>query len=340
MWGMTTPSVVLVGNDKGGDISAFRLVDDELQLLANTTVGVGCGTFAVDAAKSLVYVAVKEPHPAVVALRLDRATGALAEVSRHGVDDPLAYLALSGNVLLGASYRGGWGASWPVLDGVLGEAASRLEYRNLHAVVTDPQGRHAYFASLGEDLIAQFSIEAGGRLTALPEPVVACQPGSGPRHLVVSTDGTSVYLLTEFSAEAVRFDRASHGGLTKAESVPAHDVHKGLGRSAYGRNPRDEHLIWGADLALVDDEGWLVCSERTSSTIAAVALDGGHLSTRVVVTPTEEQPRGLAVSPDGSRVVVVGERSGCASLYRMDAGALVQLHRVETGLGPNWVRFV
>ena len=84
-----------------------------------------------------------------------------------------------------------------------------------------------------------------------------------------------------------------------------------------------------------------MCSERTSSTIAAVAVDDrGHLTTRVIISPTEEQPRALAVSRDGSRVVVVGERSGGASLYGIDDGSLVKLHGVETGVGPNWVRFL
>lgn len=338
---MTSHPLVLVGNDKGGDLSVFRLVDDELQLLANTHVGVGCNTFAVDAARSLVYVAVKDPHPAVVTFRLDRGTGALEELGRRAVDDPLAYLALSGDVLLGASYHGGWGASWPVADGVLGDVASRLEYRNLHAAVPDAQGKNAYFASLGDDLLAQCTVEADGHLTPLPEPTVACPPGSGPRHLVISPEGHSAYLLTEFTGEAIRLDRAGDGSLTPAESAAAYDTDAGLGRSAYGRDPRADHLIWGADLALMDGGRWLVCSERTESTITAVALDeAGHLTQRKVVSRTEEQPRGLAASPDGSRLVVVGERSGSASLYRIDEGALVHLDRVETGLGPNWVRFV
>ena len=333
--------VVLVGNDKGGDLSAFRLVDDELQLLANTEVGVGCSTFAVDGDRNLVYVAVKEPQPAVVTLWLDRGTGEMMEVSRRDLEEPLSYLALSGDVLLGSSYHGGWGVSWLVTDGVVGEEASRLEHRNLHAAVPDPARQSAYFPSLGDDLVAQFSIGADGRLTELTQPTVACPPGSGPRHIVVSSDGRSAYLLTEFTGEAIRLDRAADGSLTPAESVPAHDTNSGLGRSAFGMDPRADHLIWGADLALAEGGTWLVCSERTDSTIAAIALDAnGRLTEHVVITATEEQPRGLAVSPDGSRVVVVGERSGAASLYRMEEGALVQLHRVETGLGPNWVRFM
>ena len=40
-------------------------------------------------------------------------------------------------------------------------------------------------------------------------------------------------------------------------------------------------------------------------------------------------------------VIVVGEVSGHASLYRLaDNGTMVLSDRVETGKGPNWVRFV
>lgn len=218
---------------------------------------------------------------------------------------------------------------------------SRLEYRNLHAAVPDPDGIHAYFASLGENLIAQFSIGTDGQLTELSPPTVLCPPGSGPRHIVVSADGRNVYLLTEFTGDAIRFDRATDGTLTAAESLAAHDLSGGLGKSAYGLDPRANRLIWGADLALAEGERWLVASERFSSTITALPLDAqGHLVEGAIITLTEDQPRGLAVSPDGSRVVVVGELSDHASLYRMEEGALVVLDRVETGTSPNWVRFI
>jgi 6-phosphogluconolactonase len=40
-------------------------------------------------------------------------------------------------------------------------------------------------------------------------------------------------------------------------------------------------------------------------------------------------------------VVVVGERSGHATLYRVVSdGSLQAVDRVATGEGPNWVRFV
>lgn len=336
-----TGQLLLVGNDKGGTIAAFWLDEDRLRPGAVSEVGVGCSTFAIDADHDLVYVATREPSPAIVTHRLDRASGALTEVGRRRIDNPLAYLALAGDVLLGASYHGGWGASWKVAGGVVGPEVSRFSYRNLHAAVPDHAGGNAYFPSLGDDLIAQFSIALDGELVELSEPVVKETEGCGPRHLVVSADGRNAYLLTEFTGAAIRFERSEGGRLTKAESVLAHDTTADLGMSSYGLDPRENHLIWGADLALAQGERWLLCSERTESTVAAVELDAdGRLTDRVVLSKVESQPRGLTVSPDGERVVVVGERSGHASLFRLADGALEPLDRVETGLGPNWVRFV
>ena len=141
----------------------------------------------------------------------------------------------------------------------------------------------------------------------------------------------------------IRFDRdAASGRLTRAESVPGYDPARNLGTSRYGAKPLDEHLIWGADLHLAGEGRWLLASERTESTIVTISLDEqDRLVETVAITDTETQPRGFGVSANGSRVVVVGERSGHATLYRvLSDGSLKAVDRVPTGEGPNWVRFV
>lgn len=339
---MTSSPMVLIGNQESGTIAAFTINDDALQPATINEVGKGCSTFAVDTERSIVYSAVTEPEAAIVAYRLDRDTGALDELSRREVDDPLAYVAVTfdGRLVLAASYHGGWGAAFPVEEGKLGEATSRVEHANLHAVVPTSDGLHAYFVSLGDDLIAPVALTVDG---FTPGETVPCPEGSGPRHLVFSDDERSAYLITEFTGEAIRFerDRAS-GGLTQAESVPAHDPARGLKTSRYGADPLEEHLIWGADLHLAGEGRWLLATERTESTIITIALDESDaLGEAVAITETETQPRGFAVSPDGTRVVVVGEKSGHATLYRMvDDGTLSPVDRVATGERPNWVRFV
>ncbi|WP_226347096.1 lactonase family protein [Agilicoccus flavus] len=334
--------LVLVAESGDGTVSALNLQTDgtaHLNRLATSPVGDGCGTFAVDARRDLVYAAAKGEPAQLVTLRLDRASGELTETSRRAVDDSLTYLELThdGSVLLGASFGGGFAASWQVGDdGTVGEPRSRVEFANAHCVVA--AGPYAYVVSLGEDLVAQFSVAPGGALTPLDPPTVACPEGSGPRHLVLA--GSNAYLVTEYSAEAIRFDVADDGTLTAAESVRIDDPAANLAHSRMGADPLEEHLRWGADLHVA--RGFLLCSERTASTIASVALDAdGRLGQVVSISGTETQPRGFVVTPDERLAIAAGERSTHLRLHRVeDDGRLVPVERVAIGAKANWVRVV
>ncbi len=340
---MNDTTLVLVGNAKAGTISVLALRDGSLEMLTDNAVDVGTGTFAVDPVRGLVHTAVKEPEPAIVTLVLDRSTGALTEESRTPVEDPLAYLALArdGELLLGASYHGGWGVTWPVRDGAIGEPVGRAEQTHIHCVVTDALGRHAYWVALGDDLVAQTVIGADGELEPLSPATVSVDAGAGPRHLVLSGNDRSAYLITEFTGEVVRFERDDATGvLTRGESVAAYDRDKGLKTSRLGADPIEEHLIWGADVHLAQFGRFVLATERTESTVAVIDLDEGALGSVVGLVPTEAQPRGFAVAPDGRHVVVAGERSGGVALYEVsDEGVLTELDRCDTGAGANWVRF-
>lgn len=341
---MSTLPLVLVGNAKAGTISVLELSGASLVPRCEFAVGVGCSTFALDHERGLLYTAVKEPQPAIVTLQFDRDSGALRELSRVTIADPLAYLSLArdGRVVLGASYAGHWGATWPVVDGVLGEPVGRVDARNLHCVITDAAGQFAYWVALGDDQVVQTALAEDGALQPLIPGAVASDAGAGPRHLVLSADETSAYLVTEFTGEVVRFDRdVTTGVLTSAESVSIVDPSAGLTMSRFGADPRAEHLVWGADVHLARNAAYLLASERNAGTVAVVSLaDDGRLGDVVGIWPTAAQPRGFAVAPDGHHVVVAGETTGGVALAELAAdGTLTELERLETGAGPNWVRF-
>lgn len=340
---MSPDALVLVTNPGDSAIAAYRLDGETLHPLAVTGGLPGTGTFAVDEGRGLVYAGVKGDPAGVQTLALDRASGVLTPLSRADVEASLAYLTLAadGRLLLGASYGGGFGAVWPVdASGRLGAPVARIEFPNLHCVVATDA--HAYFVSLGADLIAQYALAPDGALTPLDPPTVAAPAGSGPRHLVLSPDGRHAYLLTEFSGEAIRFSRdPASGVLTREESVPGHDTTRGLGHSVFGADPLAHHYIWGADLHLTPDGRRLLCSERTESTLTTIGVDDGRLVAPLAVTGTERQPRGFALSPDGRLVLAVGERSDQLALSRLEPdGSLTPLTSTPTGAGANWVRAI
>lgn len=345
---MTATPLVLVANAGDGSISVFRLADRALERLSVTEGLTDCSAFVVEAARDLVYAAVKgtaQGEPAgILTLDLDRTTGRLTPRARLDLPDGgMNYLALShdGTVLLGAAYSGGYGISCRVEDGMVGEPVGRISFPNLHSVLPSADGRFAYFVSLGADLVAQYALDEEARLVPLDPETVAAPEGSGPRHLVLNAAQAAVYVLTEFSGEVLQFARDTASGrleLRGATSVV--DPARGLGHSVFGADPMDNHFIWGADLHWGAGERTLWTSERTESTLAAAAVAAdGRVSAPEVFIETEPQPRGFAVSADGAYLVAAGERSTTVSLYTVDADRLELLQRAETGRGANWVRF-
>lgn len=328
--------LVLVANPGDNTITAFRLETAALELLATNPVP-SCGTFAVDADRNLVYAASKQ-GPALITYALDRGNGQLTEVHRRPVEAPLAYVALSpdGTRLLQSSYHAGFGTAHPVdAEGVVGDAVGRVEHRNVHSGVVSPDGRHAYFCSLGDDLVAQCALGEDASLTPLDPPTVAMPETSGPRHITLDATGGNAYVVTEFSGEVLHLHRdAATGVLTRADEATIVDPDAGLEHSAYGRDPRKEHLVWGADVHVHGQRLW--ASERCASTLATLPATPGLGAVESFVR-TEEQPRGFAVSPDGRRLVAVGELSGHASLYDVSGTTPELLHRTPTGAGANWV---
>jgi 6-phosphogluconolactonase len=59
-------------------------------------------------------------------------------------------------------------------------------------------------------------------------------------------------------------------------------------------------------------------------------------------TPTEAQPRGFAIAPNGRFLVACGEKSDTISAYAIDeaSGALSLLGQFPGGKGANWVEIV
>jgi 6-phosphogluconolactonase len=251
------------------------------------------------------------------------------------------YLALTrdGSALLGAAYSGGYGIVASVTDGVVSAPIAEVRFPRLHSVLASDDGRFAYFVSLEADLVAQYALSDDLALTPLEPATVPAPAGSGPRHIVLDDSRGAAYVLTEFSAEVLHFDRDRGSGvLSYRDFAPAHDPEAGLAPSVIDENPMEHHYVWGADLHLGDGVLW--ASERTASTLGAVALAAdGSVSTPDTYIATEPQPRGFALSDDKRFLLASGERSTTVSLYAVDGAELTLVAQAETGRGANWVRF-
>ena len=348
---------VYVSNAEDGAIGTYALHDDgRLDVGPRCEVAAMLGPLAVDAGKGRLFAASRAKPFSLHSLAIDPATGALTPRSQARAADSFPYLFVdaTGRWLLAASYAGGVVSVNAIDDaGRLSDPTQVVPVgRNAHSIRADRSNRFVFVPALGTDQIFQFTFDATtGRLTSNTPAIVPVAPGTGPRHVVVSADNRFVYVVSEFLATVTTFALdAATGLLTEVGSIVALSPESTLvagaarGAPAAGGAPRDtSNDVWAADLHLTPDGRFLYVSERTRSTLEALAVDPSTGALAYLrSTPTERQPRGFRIDPTGRYLIAAGEKSPTITVYAIDAadGGLSVLGQYPGGRGANWVEIV
>ena len=351
---------VYVSNAADGDIGSYRMhPDGTLQPGARVKAADLVGPLALSPDRRFVYAGVRSRPYSVHAYAIDPGTGALAPLSVSPLAASCPYISLdrTGRYLFGASYQAHLVSVNAVgADGRVAAAPLQLipVGRNAHSIRIDASNRYVYVPTLGSDQIFQFAFDAkSGRLSSNTPAVVLMQAGTGPRHFVISGDNKFLYALSELLGTVIAFAlEGSTGLLTEIGTVsglpPATKLVPGAPRAAAGAAepapPRNrDRDIWAADIHLRPDGRFLYISERTGSTLGAFSVGAGTGKlTFLGSTPTETQPRGFAIDPNGGFLVACGEKSETISVYAIDqaSGALSLLQKYPGGKGANWVEIV
>jgi len=134
----------------------------------------------------------------------------------------------TGSFLLGASYAGHLVSVNAIAkDGTVSDPKQVIPTaRNAHSIITDNTNRFVFVPHLGTDQVFQFRFDAKtGRLTANTPPLVQMKAGSGPRHIIMSTDNRFAYLLNELTATVTTLSLDEKTGLltevSSASALPA-----------------------------------------------------------------------------------------------------------------------
>jgi 6-phosphogluconolactonase len=166
--------------------------------------------------------------------------------------------------------------------------------------------------------------------------------GTGPRHLAFSGDNRFLYVLSELQGSVTTFS-LNDGVLTEISTVPmVTSLRPGAPRGPDAPPRERDKDVWAADIHLSPDGRFLYTSERTSHSLCAFKVDAasGKLAW-MGTTPTEKQPRGFAIDPQGKFLVSTGEKSTTLSVHAIkDDGALGAAKQFPGGKGGNWVEIV
>jgi 6-phosphogluconolactonase len=350
---------VYVSNAEDGDIGVYAMkADGALEPGARVPAAKVVMPMAVSPDKRFLYAHSRSKPYAFHAYSIDRKTGALKLLASSPAAESFPYIALdrTGRFLFGASYAGAVVSVNAVgKDGRVAERPIQVipVGRNAHSIRVDATNRYVYTPTLGSDEIFQFRFDAKtGRLASNTPSIVLMKASTGPRHFITSRDNKFVYLLSELVATVTTLALDAKTGLLTETSVasalpPDSKLVPGSPRGGVGAPggppPRDtSNDIWAADLHLTPDGKFLYATERTHSTMAGFSVDAktGKL-TYLSSIPTEKQPRGFNISPDGKYMVVSGEKSDTLTVYAIGAdGALKEVQKTPTGKGSNWVEIV
>jgi 6-phosphogluconolactonase len=269
-------------------ILEMNLNSGDLRPIGKAKAGKVVMPMAVSPDRRFLYASIRSVPFSVASYSIDSKTGELTHLSTVPLPDNMANIATdrTGRFLLAASYTGhkvsvnpiGWrGMVQPDPTQVL------MTGRHAHAILPDPSNRFVYIPNLGSDQIMQMVFdEKTGLLTPNKPAAVYTKYGAGPRHLDFSPNNRFVYVLNELNGtvNAYAFDNQT-GLLSEIQSLsalppdsklPPAIPSAGIGAAQTGPAVEREEIKC-ADIHVTPDGRFLYASERTSSTLAAYAVD-------------------------------------------------------------------
>lgn len=303
---------------------------------------------AVSPDRRFLYAAQRGEPYSLTAFTVDKLTGNLDRLGSAPLAHSCPYITVdrSGRWLLAASYQGNLisvsaigahGFVQPPHQVIRTEA-------HPHSIQLDASNRYAFVPCLGANVMLQWRFDAvTGTLATNTPAAVRVNDGAGPRHFAFHPNNRNLYLLNELDGSLFTYAYDAASGTLREQ---------GFGSTlppGFSGPPRGEEGIStnggpkAADIHITPDGRFIYTSERTSSTLAAFAVDleTGRLA-RLDSYETETEPRGFNIDPTGRFLLAVGQRSHHLTVYRIDpaSGRLSSAGRYGMGEGPNWVEIL
>lgn len=294
------------------------LFDPNTGQLTDLTLAAATGNpsfLARHPSRPFLYAVNEEPEGSVssFAIGRDGELKLLGHSSTGGADPCHLILDNSAKWLLAANYNGGNLAVMPILpDGRAGQAKviafhgsgpnlRRQKGPHPHEIV-EVAGNLVLVPDLGTDRVARFRLNPEDGTLAPADPAeIRLPPGSGPRHLAVSSDGTKLYVASELANTVTVF---SDSRLVQTVSLVQPQVE--------GNNAT-------AEIAIHPNRRYLYASVRGADNIVVFSIDPdtGLLTQRSAVH-TGTGPRFFMIDASRMWLLAAGQGSNTITTFAID----------------------
>lgn len=340
---------------EGIQVYRFNATDGELTPLGLAAKTENPSYLVVDAQQKYLY-AVNEVGNyegkntgAISVFSINNASGALTlrqQVSSLGAAPCHLSLDQSGKYLMVANYSGGNAAVFPIVDnGQLGTATAFIQSRgssadtvrqtapHAHAIQPTPDNRFVMITDLGMDKVLTYYFNSEtGSLEAPDTSHTSLSPGSGPRHMVLSSSGNFAYIINELTSTVSGFTRDLQTG--KMEHRQTISI---LPDDFTGENTAAEiAMSWNGKYLYVSNRG------HDSIGIFSIAPDDGSLNSMDWVSSGGKTPRHFEIDPTGKWLLAANQNSDNLILFEIDqhTGRLLSKEQPQSVGSPVCVRFV
>lgn len=285
------------------------------------------GFLALHPKRTALYsVAQNDQGPCVAAYGIKN-NGSLELINATPIGDGGgAHIAVhpSGKFLLTAQYGGGSLAVFPLDSNGKVEARSQLieheggsgvvdgrqDKPHPHWVGFSPDSRYAFVPDLGIDQIVIYKVDENGP-KLVPHGYAQALPGSGPRHMRFSVDGSYIYLLNELSLSVTTFAYDSEAGTTRRLSTT----------KALSEVVKAKEVFNSSSEIIVHPNGRFIYSgNRGNDTVTAYRANPntGRLKVTEVEPVRGAWPRNINMDEQGRWLLAAGRHSNSVSVFEID----------------------
>ena len=167
-------------------------------------------------------------------------------------------------------------------------AGKRQEKAHPHFVGFDPAGKNLHAVDLGLDQVK-----------------IYLHAGAGPRHLVFSPDGNTIYVANELDSTVSSFVR--RGGKWEAA------------QTIRSLNGVPETRNYPGAIRITKDGRFLFVSNRGHNSIALIETGkNGAMKLLETADCNGDFPRDIALSPDETEIIAANEKSGTGTFLMLD----------------------